>query len=126
MIRTLNPQIGENLFDGGSLWTLKNLGEISEHTVKNEDTNKIHQVRIKFTREVPPGDYQWLQLMVIFENILKIFFRDLVNNFFLKKIFTEYSCQKDFSNFGFTNGRSVSNEEKPGRMIFHLLVKSKE
>jgi len=71
MIRTLNPQIGENLFDGGSLWTLKNLGEISEHTVKNEDTNKIHQVRIKFTREVPPGDYQWLQLMNIL--VRKIF-----------------------------------------------------
>ena len=84
IIRTLNPQIGENLFDGGSLWTLKNLGEISEHTVKNEDTNKIHQVRIKFTREVPPGDYQWLQLMVTIKNILKTFFRDLVDQFFFK------------------------------------------
>jgi aubergine-like protein len=66
MVRTLAPQIGENLFDGSMLFTIKWLSDPCVHTVKNERNNdKTHQVKIEFAREVPAGDWQWLQLMNI-------------------------------------------------------------
>ena len=36
MVRDLKPQIGENLFDGAMLFTLKWLPDPCVHTVKNE------------------------------------------------------------------------------------------